>query len=296
MVPLYKKVPGSYKPAMLKYVSLLRPHQWIKNLLLLFPPFFGGTILDQELVTKLFPALFAFCTAASASYIINDVRDVEKDKKHAIKRDRAIANGDISAGAALLLAFILFLTALVTSFIFSPGFGAYLSVYLIISLSYTFFLKDIVIIDIFFISFGFLIRVLAGGEAFGTEVSSWLFMTVFLVSLFLATGKRAGELISMGDDAGDHRRSLAAYSISFLEGTLWFSASAALVTYGLYTLEQQSGLFYTVPLAAFGLLRYIYIVKEGRGDPTDALLKDPQLLAVGIIWAIVIGMIVYGPR
>ena len=279
---------------MLKYINLLRPHQWIKNLLLLFPPFFGGTIISGEVALKIIPVFFSFCAAASASYIINDVRDVEKDKKHTIKRRRAIASGDVSVGAALSLALILLIIAFFVSFLFSPKFGIYLSAYLIISLSYTFFLKDIVIIDIFFISFGFLIRVLAGGEAFGTEVSSWLFMTVFLVSLFLATGKRMGELVLMGADAGDHRRSLADYSISFLEGALWFSASAALVTYALYTLEQRSGLFYTVPLAAFGLLRYIYIVKEGRGDPTDALLKDGQILGVGIIWAIIIGMIVYG--
>ena len=137
-------------------------------------------------------------------------------------------------------------------------------------------------------------RVLAGGEIFDVKVSSWLFLTVFLVSLFLASGKRMAELLEMGDKAVNHRKSLSSYSPSFIEGILWFAASAALVTYSLYTIEQTGGLFYTVPLVAFGLLRYIYIVQTGKGDPTDVLLSDRQIMATGIIWATAIGIIIYG--
>lgn len=279
---------------MLKYLTLLRPHQWIKNLLLFFPPFFGGAILSAAVFSKTLPALFTFCAAASCSYIINDIRDLEADRGHATKKNRVLAKGDISVSSALFFASILFLSAFSVSFLVSPHFWAYLAAYMLISFSYTFFLKNIVIVDIFAISLGFLIRVLAGGEAFRIEVSSWLFMTVFLVSLFLAAGKRMGEIVSIGKEAHRHRKSLGRYSTTFLEGTLWFSASAALVTYSLYTLEQKGALFYTVPLAAFGLLRYIFIVREGKGDPTEALLKDGQIMAVGIVWAIVIGVIVYG--
>ena len=149
------------------------------------------------------------------------------------------------------------------------------------------------LVDIFFISFGFLIRVLAGGEAFRVPVTNWLFLTVFMISLLLAAGKRLGELVLLGDEAHKHRKSLTHYSHSFLEGILWFSASAALVTYALYTLEHENGIFYTVPLAAFSLLRYIYIVKVGKGDPTEALLRDKQILTVGIAWIAVIGFMIY---
>jgi decaprenyl-phosphate phosphoribosyltransferase len=111
--------------------------------------------------------------------------------------------------------------------------------------------------------------------------------------LLLSSGKRLGELIILNDDAASHRKNLSQYTTSFLEGILWFSASATLVTYALYSLEHKGGLFYTVPLTVFGLLRYIYIVKQGKGDPTEALLKDGQLMIVGIVWAMMIGMMIY---
>lgn len=235
----------------------------------------------------------AFSLAASCSYIINDIWDAEADRNHVSKKNRLIAQREIAIPVAGLLAFLLFTLSFSLSALVSNLFWLYLAAYLAISLSYTFFLKNVVIVDVFLISAGFLVRVLSGGEAFGIEVSKWLFMTVFMVSLFLAAGKRAGEMISMGKDAVIHRKSLSAYSSSFLEGTLWFSASASLVTYALYTIEERGELFYTVPLAAFGMLRYIFIVKEGKGDPTDALLKDWQIMFTGVIWLVVIGFIIY---
>lgn len=272
----------------------MRPHQWAKNLLLLFPPFFGGFIASPDTILNVAPALFSFCAAASTGYIINDIRDIEVDKNHEMKRMRGLASGEVSVISAYFFALTLFVVALALSFYISPVFCMYLILYLVISLSYTFYLKNIVIVDIFTISFGFLVRVLAGGEAFSVSVSKWLFMAVFLVALFLATGKRMGELVLLEEVAKDHRKCLADYSIAFLEGLLWFSASAALVTYALYTLEHGTVLFYTVPLAAFGLLRYIYIARKGKGDPTEALLKDPQIMGVGILWAVIIAVVVYG--
>ncbi len=279
---------------MLKYISLTRPHQWIKNLLLLFPPFFAGQISSDLTKTNVIWALSAFCAAASCTYLINDIYDVEADRKHHVKKNRSIASGDVSVSSAAFFALILFAGAMMACFYVSRWFWVYILLYLIISLSYTFKLKNVVILDVFFISLGFLIRVLAGGEAFAIPVSKWLFMTVFMVSLFLATGKRLGEIVSMGENAGRHRKSLAAYSTSYLEGALWFSGSSALVTYSLYTLELKNALFYTVPLAAFGLMRYALIIKEGKGDPTDALLKDRPIMAVGIVWVAFISFVVYG--
>jgi len=238
-------------------------------------------------------SLISFSMAASCGYIINDIRDVEADRNHAVKKGRVLANGDLSIEWAIKFAMLLCIISLLVSLAVSKWFWCYLIAYLIISLSYTFFLKDIVVLDIFVISSGFLIRVLAGGEAFDVTVSNWIFMTVFMVSLFLAAGKRMGELLSLGSKAHMHRKSLAGYNSSFLEGTLWFSGSAALVTYSLYIIEQRTGLFYTVPLAAFGLLRYIYIVKDGKGDPTEALLKDRQIMGVGIVWFLVICIVTY---
>lgn len=275
------------------YIKLLRPSQWVKNLLLFFPPFFAGRIFGISFLEKILPALLAFCLAASCSYIINDIIDMESDRNHEGKKKRSIASGDITVSKAISVAAILLFSSIYISLLVSTNFFLYIIAYLIISLSYTFFFKEIVILDIFVISLGFLVRVMAGGEAFGVPVSNWLFMTVFMVSLFLATGKRIGEMVFLGDEAHNHRKSLSSYSTNYLEGILWFSASSALVMYSLYTLEHRSRLFYTVPLAAFGLLRYIYIAKEGKGDPTEALLKDRQVMAVGIVWFIVICLVTY---
>lgn len=275
------------------YIKLFRPSQWIKNLLLLFPPFFAGSMTSPSFTEKIIPALLAFCAAASCSYIINDIKDIEADRNHAAKKNRAIAKGEISVLTSSYIASALFVSAIIISAWVSSQFWLYITAYLLISISYTVFFKDLVILDIFIISSGFIVRVLAGGEAFGVPVSNWLFMTVFMVSLFLASGKRMGELVFLGDDAHTHRKSLSSYSLSFLEGVLWFSASSALVMYSLYTLEHRSSLFYTVPIAAFGLLRYIYIAKEGKGDPTEALLGDRQVMVVGIVWFLVICIVTY---
>jgi len=278
---------------MISFIKILRSHQWVKNLLLLFPPFFAGRLLSQSVVSAIIPSFFAFSLAASCCYIINDIVDREADRHHKIKKNRIIARGDVSVSLAVVIAIVLYVFSLLIASSVSRRFEWFVILYLLISLSYTFFLKKLVIYDIFIVSFGFLIRVIAGGEAFQTKVTSWLFLTVFTVSLMMAAGKRLGELVSLGDDARDHRITFFSYTPSFLEGTLWFSASAALITYALYTVDHASGLFYTVPLAAFGLLRYVYIVKQGKGDPTEALLGDGHIMGAGILWVLTNGAIIY---
>lgn len=278
---------------LVQIIRLLRPQQWAKNLLLLFPLFFAGKLLDPSVRSTIVPTLLSFSLLASSTYIVNDIIDKDSDKSHHSKKHRAIARGDISVPLAIVLALSLYFIAMLIASSVSKRYEAFLIVYLLVSCSYTFFFKNVVLVDIFFIAFGFLMRVLSGGEAFRITVTSWLFLTVFLVSLLLGAGKRLGELVSLGEDAHKHRKILAQYSQSFLEGLLWFSAAAALVTYSLYTLERQNSLFSTVPIAAFGLIRYIYIVKQGKGDPTEALLFDKQILGVGIVWVLMIGLIIY---
>jgi decaprenyl-phosphate phosphoribosyltransferase len=275
------------------YLKLLRPKQWIKNLLLLFPPFFGGKLFEPSVLTVILPAFLSFSCAASCCYIANDIKDREFDRRHPINKDRVIARGDVSITIASVLAVFLFLTAIVMAYTVSLRFEGFIIAYCLLTFGYTFYFKNLVILDIFFIAFGFLLRVLAGGTAFHIAISNWLFLTVFMVALFLAAGKRLGELISWGEDAGKQRQSLKQYSQSFLEGILWSSASSAFIAYALYVIENRDGLIYTVPLAAFGLFRYIYIAKEGKGDPTEALLKDAHIMVIGIIWGCMIGLIIY---
>ncbi len=276
-----------------KYLSILRPHQWLKNLLLLFPSFFGGKILEPASVSALIPAFLSFSCAASCCYIINDIADREADRQHPDKKDRAIARGDVSLPVAGLLAALLYLMSMLLSASVSERFEGSVIIYTLLTFGYTIYFKHIVIADIFIVSFGFLIRVLAGGEASHVSVTKWLFLTVFIVALFLAAGKRLSELISLEVDAAKQRLSLNRYSLTFLEGVLWSMASCALVTYALYIIENRDPMLYTVPVAAYGLLRYIFIVKGGRGDPTDVLLHDKHILVTGITWVAMTGMILY---
>jgi decaprenyl-phosphate phosphoribosyltransferase len=129
--------------------------------------------------------------------------------------------------------------------------------------------------------------------AFHVQVSSWLFTTVFIVALFLAAGKRLGELLSLGEDAQRHRSILSSYSPTYLEGLLWFCASVSVTTFALYLVEKKSELIYSLPIAAYGLLRYIHNVKNGMGDPTDVLVRDIHVLITGALWVALIGSILY---
>jgi decaprenyl-phosphate phosphoribosyltransferase len=272
---------------------LLRPHQWLKNLLLFFPPFFGGKLSLSFLGVSCVPAFLAFSFGASCTYIVNDIIDRNVDRNHASKKNRPIARGDVKVTHAIILACVLYVAAMLLAFAVSEHFLGYLILYLLVSISYSLVFKHIVLIDIFAIASGYVLRVLAGGEAFRVPVSNWLFLAVFIVALLLASGKRLGEMIAQGEHAPKHRHILQEYSVSFLEGVLWFAASASLVAYALYVIENKDVMLYTVPVAAYGLLRYIYIVKQGRGDPTEILLNDGHIMMTGVIWAAMVAVIIY---
>ena len=275
------------------FLTLLRPHQWLKNLLLLFPPFFGAKLVSDGNLTAFIPAFIAFSFAASSTYIVNDIIDRNADRQHSVKKNRGIARGDVSIFSAAIIAGILYVASMMLGSGVSEHFLGYLIIYLLLSLSYSMFFKRILLLDIFVIASGYVIRVKAGGEVFHVAVSNWLFLTVFIVALFLAAGKRLAELVERGEAASSHRQVLNEYSISFLEGILWFSASSSLVAYSLYVIENKDVMLYTVPVAAYGLLRYIFVVKQGKGDPTEVLLNDGHILITGVLWAAMIAMIIY---
>lgn len=275
------------------YLKILRPTQWLKNLMLFFPPFLGGMILKPGVLEQGLLPFAAFSLAASSSYVFNDICDRENDSHHPQKRLRPLASGELSLLAAWPLCLLLLLPALWLGHSVSPTFFLLLLAYLAISMAYSLKLKEIPIVDLFCISSGFLLRLQGGGEAFGIAVSEWLFLSVFLLSLFLSTGKRLGEMNTLGVGAGEHRKSLLSYPDGFLDGILSLSGSAVLVTYTMYVISRHA-LVYTVILCCFGLLRFIFRVKSGLGgDPTESLLKDRQLLGVSLLWACAVSWIVY---
>jgi len=275
-------------------LSILRPTQWLKNLMLFFPSFLGGELLLPGVFSRGLVPFVAFCLASSSAYVLNDILDRERDKSHPRKSKRPLPSGGVSLVEASVLYLVLLFGALFLAIKVSPVFIAILLAYLLVSVSYSFYLKHLPIIDLFCVSAGFLFRLQAGGEAFGVEITAWLFLSVFLLSIFLSTGKRLYEKNALGENAVNHRKALESYPPGFLDGTMYMTGGAVLVTYTLYVIEHHV-LIYTVPLCCFGLLRYIMRVKSGLGgDPTESLVKDAPLFVVGLLWAVMVGWGIYG--
>jgi 4-hydroxybenzoate polyprenyltransferase len=219
--------------------------------------------------------------------------DATNDAYHHKKKLRPIPSGQVKKSIAVFLTFIILVASVILGFQVSRPFLFFLLIYLLVAVLYSVKLKELPLVDLFCISAGFLFRLQAGGVAFGVDISEWLFLSVFLLSLFLSVGKRLCEQNALGNAAGIHRKSLVHYPDGFLEGTMYLTGSAVLVTYTMYAI-QRPALVYSVPLCTFGLLRYILRVKAGLGgDPTESLLKDMPLFVVGSVWTLLVGWGIY---
>ncbi|HHL52794.1 MAG TPA: decaprenyl-phosphate phosphoribosyltransferase [Flammeovirgaceae bacterium] len=278
---------------MLPAIKLLRPQQWLKNIILFFPSFFNGSLTTDFSRPSLLLALVSFCLISSAMYIFNDLADIKEDQQHPQKRHRPLAAGIITPGSALRVAAILILLTCLTAGSLSGVFLILLAGYVIISLLYTHFLKHIAILDIICVSVGFLIRLQAGGVASHIHISEWLFISVFLLAAFLSTGKRVYEKDSLGAEAVHHRASLDLYPAGFLDGMMFITGAAVMITYSLYVITKP-GLIYTLPICFFALLRYTFLAKNKVvGDPTEAILRDSPLFISSLFWAIMVAFIIY---
>ena len=278
---------------LVSFFRLLRPHQWLKNLMLFFPPFLGGALLQSGTLSKGLLPFISFSLASSAGYILNDLMDRHADRSHPGKSARPLASGLVSVSAAVGMVSVLAIASLLLASSVNNSFLLIVSAYLIVSGAYSCCLKNLPVIDLFCISTGFLFRLQAGGLVFSIPISEWLFLSVLLLSLFLSAGKRLSEKNTL-NDATAHRKVLGHYPDGFLDGVLFMTGSAVLVTYTMYTLSHRS-LLYSVPLCCFGLFRYIFRVKSGQGgDPTESLLRDPWLFAVGAGWSVMVGWGIYG--
>jgi len=271
----------------------LRVKHWIKNLFLFAAPFFGGTLFTDKTVGLLLPVFISFSLGASAVYVFNDIQDIESDKLHPDKKKRPIASGLIGKRSAVSFAILLFSLSLFLAYNVRVSFLLLIVAYFVIQIAYSLHFKHVAIMDIFSIASGFVLRVLAGGAAFGVRVSDWLLLTMFMISLVLATGKRLSEAQLLNDDVGMHRKSLDDYSISTLNEILVISSAAALIAYALYTVEQFQKLVYTVPVVTFGLFRYLLLSKKGLGEPIKVLTEDRWLLISVMFWLGAVGFIRY---
>lgn len=264
-------------------LRLIRPKQWIKNGFVFAPLIFSGELLNPSAVSHTLLAAFFFCVASSATYIVNDLRDIEADKCHPKKsKSRPLASGLVSKNIALILLGLLYFV-LICGYFIIPKVILVIAVYLILNLAYTFFLKHEPVIDIFTIAFGFVLRVIAGAVALDLAPSVWMCVTTLCLALYLAAVKRRQELAQSGADG---RKVLAKYSVALVDRYAEMSATGALLFYSMFVMSTRPELAITIPLVLYGLFRYWYVVEalDGGESPTDALLADWQLMLVIALW------------
>jgi len=269
------QLPGLWK--------LVRPRQWIKNSFVLAPLVFAGEFANRHAIGQALLAMVLFCVASSAVYIVNDVRDIDRDRRHAKKRHtRPLASGAASVPAALTLLAVLY-GMLVLGWFVQSAVVAVICGYLALNLAYSFWLKHQPVLDIFSIAFGFVLRVYAGAQALAVPVSSWMFVTTLCLALYLAAVKRRQELSQSGSEG---REVLQRYTVALVDRYAEMAATGALVFYSMFVMSTQPALVITVPVVLFGLFRYWYVVEklEGGESPTDALLSDGPLLATVVMW------------
>lgn len=268
------------------WVRALRPHQWVKNGFVLAPLIFARRLTDPASVLAALAAAAAFSAVASAIYLVNDVEDVERDRRHPTKRDRPIAAGQLSVRSALAIAGVLGVLGLaLAAWATTPAALATVAVYGAVNLAYSLRLKHIALLDVFIIALGFLLRVITGALAMGAGISPWLVVCTFFVALFMAFGKRRAELIELGDGAADHRAALQGYDATLLDQSLAALAAMTVMSYALYTIDAAvihrlgtDALVLTVPLVLFGVLRYLTQIHAGLGgSPTRLVLRDRVL-------------------
>jgi 4-hydroxybenzoate polyprenyltransferase len=259
---------------------------------------FSREFLEPSQVLLSLLAFVAFCFASSGTYIVNDILDVENDRAHPKKRHRPIASGAIPIPVAAGLAVLLFLLAFGTAWAVRPAFLGALLAYVVLTLSYSLGLKNILLIDVLLLAMGFVVRAIAGAVAIQVEFSNWLVVCTLFLALFLGLSKRRSELALLEGDARDHRQVLHQYSIPLLDQLILMMAGAALITYTIYTCAPDAvdpHLYLTLPFVIYGLARYLYLVhhKTGGGDPSSTLVKDVPLGLTVLAWGLTCMLILY---
>ncbi len=288
-------------------LKLIRPHQWLKNVFVLIPMFFGGSLLDPEDIRASVLTFLAYSFVASSVYCFNDINDVEADRRHPVKCKRPLASGAVSMGTAwMLMALMFVLAALMTALLGDRGHilkvGGVLLFYYILNICYCAKLKQYAIVDVCIVALGFVLRVLAGGFATDITLSKWLVLMTFLLTLFLSFAKRRDDVLRMNETGEPPRKNTIRYNLTFINQAITITASVTLVCYIMYTVSPEvvarlgSDLLYlTSVFVLLGLLRYmqITVVDKKSGDPTKIMLRDRFTQLVVVLWALTFLILIY---
>ncbi|MDO8731476.1 MAG: decaprenyl-phosphate phosphoribosyltransferase [Actinomycetota bacterium] len=289
------------RPVPLAAVVALRPRQWLKNVLVFAAPLAAGKVLEADVFWPTVGAFISFCLASSATYLINDLRDVKADQIHPTKRCRPIAAGELSPALALVMAIALLILGFGIAWLIRPELAAVIGAYLVFTVSYSLGLKHEPVIELAVLSMGFLLRAIAGGVASDLPISQWFLIVAGFGSLFMATGKRYCELSDLqtapDPDARVQRKSLAGYSLSYLRFVWSLAAAVTITAYCLWAFEVGAEPS-TVPWAQWsvlpfvlGILRYAVDIDQGKAEaPEAAVLKDQVLLLTGLVWVVLFGL------
>ena len=288
---------------MQKYLKLIRINHWIKNVLIFLPLFFSGNIFNISLLLTSILAFFIFSLTSSIVYIINDLNDIEKDRLHAIKKNRPLASGIISKKQAIYIIFMLIILVIIGItylYIKIKYLGVIIvpTLYLIINILYSKYLKNIAIIDVLLLVSGFVLRVLFGGIVVNITLSKYLYLMIIFGSYYLSFGKRRSEIKKNGDKS---RIVLARYNESFLDKNMYVAYALSVVAYTLWCVDPvvsnnlgHDYMFLTIPILMTILQLYsLNIEKDSYGDPVDIILSDKPLLIIGIFYFIIMTALIY---
>lgn len=286
-------------------LKLIRPQQWLKNVFVLMPMFFGGSLLDRGAIYASVITFLAFCWIASAVYCFNDIVDVEYDRRHPVKCHRPIASGAVSLKQAYGLMILMFILSAATILLLKENMllvGGILLFYFVLNLAYCVWLKQHAIVDVCVIAFGFVLRLIAGGEASGVVLSKWIVLMTFLLTLFMSFAKRRDDVLLMEETGKAPRKNTIRYNLTFINQAITITASVTLVCYIMYTVSPEviknfhtENLYLTSIFVLVGLLRYIQIavVDEKSGNPTKIIQKDHFTQLVVLAWLLAFILIIY---
>lgn len=285
----------------------MRPKQWSKNIFVFAGVVFSQNLLDLEILAKSGLAFVLFCMASSAVYLINDVLDIERDRAHPTKRTRPVAAGRLRPSAAIVTAVLLLLVSAPLAFWLSVPFGIILLLYFALMQAYSFYLKNIVILDVFTIAMGFVLRAAGGALSIPVLISPWLLVCMILLALFLGLAKRRHELILLNNEASDHRSILQEYSPPLLEAMISVVTACTVMAYTLYTVfapnlphDPYPYMMVTIPFVIYAIFRYLYLVyqRDGGGSPEEILFRDLPFLVNLLLWggSVLVILYLFGSR
>jgi len=283
-------------------VRTARPKQWTKNVLVFAAPAAAGVLDQRDALLQTFVAFIGFCLAASGTYFLNDANDAEADRRHPTKRHRPIAAGDLDVRTARIIAVVLILLSFaVTAPINDFKLTGVVAGYVLVTISYTTWLKYEPVIDLAAVASGFVFRAIAGGVATGVPLSDWFLIVAGAGSLFIVTGKRHAEMVELGSDSFEHRRTLGEYSAAFLGYVRAVSSGVMITAYCLWAFENAAHTgdetWFRLSIVPFviAVLRYALVVDQGGGGaPEEVVLSDRTLQIVGLVWIVTFGLGVRG--